>query len=310
MLGHLLIFYTVFTLIAGSAAIVTTAIFLRQKRDRFHRRYLVFLLVFTTSVFLYLLISYYRLNIAPGHDMFLLIWGGVDIVTDAGVIITGILFFHTLYSVTASKWRDILAVGASVIAILLVLGSLLVQIPSAGVFLRINFWLISGMSIYYLLFLYLLFINISHLRRVMTFRDRFFAYGLFAFSLIGFFESLLTIPFLQLDSFIEIISTRTFYIATLPYVLWAVTSTIVMWRTASVPVHNYDEAIERLAVSAGLTVREIEVVKLLFIGHSNQKIADSLFISLQTVKTHVHHIFQKTGSTGRFELISKIQSKV
>ena len=41
----------------------------------------------------------------------------------------------------------------------------------------------------------------------------------------------------------------------------------------------------------GLTVRELEVVRLIAQGHSNTEIAAELFVSDATVKTHINHIF-------------------
>ena len=44
-----------------------------------------------------------------------------------------------------------------------------------------------------------------------------------------------------------------------------------------------------------LTAREIEVLQLLAFGHTNKDIAEQLFISPDTVKTHLEHIFEKLG---------------
>jgi DNA-binding CsgD family transcriptional regulator/pimeloyl-ACP methyl ester carboxylesterase len=50
-----------------------------------------------------------------------------------------------------------------------------------------------------------------------------------------------------------------------------------------------------------LSSREIEVLRLLAAGRSNQEIADSLVISLNTVRRHVSNIFDKTGVANRAE---------
>ena len=55
-----------------------------------------------------------------------------------------------------------------------------------------------------------------------------------------------------------------------------------------------------------LSDRERDVVVFVLKGYSNKKIADTLFISLSTVKTHVHNTFKKTGSATRYELIHLI----
>ncbi|HEY3829096.1 MAG TPA: response regulator transcription factor [Solirubrobacteraceae bacterium] len=53
----------------------------------------------------------------------------------------------------------------------------------------------------------------------------------------------------------------------------------------------------------GLTAREGEVLKLLAAGLSNGEIANELFISEHTVKTHINHVFSKTRSRDRAQAI-------
>lgn len=52
---------------------------------------------------------------------------------------------------------------------------------------------------------------------------------------------------------------------------------------------------------AGLTAREIEVLKLVTAGMTNAQIAESLFISQKTVSVHVSHILEKFGVSSRVE---------
>lgn len=53
-----------------------------------------------------------------------------------------------------------------------------------------------------------------------------------------------------------------------------------------------------------ITPREAEIIHEISKGKSNQEIADSLFISLQTVKDHVYKVFIKTGVKSRVQLIN------
>jgi non-specific serine/threonine protein kinase len=52
---------------------------------------------------------------------------------------------------------------------------------------------------------------------------------------------------------------------------------------------------------AGLTPRELEVLRLLVAGHSDKEIADALFIGTRTVQSHVEHIYAKLGVRNRHE---------
>jgi DNA-binding NarL/FixJ family response regulator len=57
----------------------------------------------------------------------------------------------------------------------------------------------------------------------------------------------------------------------------------------------------------GLTRREAEILTLIARGRTNTEIADALFLSHNTVKTHVSHIFTKTGSRDRAAAIHYAQ---
>jgi DNA-binding NarL/FixJ family response regulator len=54
---------------------------------------------------------------------------------------------------------------------------------------------------------------------------------------------------------------------------------------------------------AGLTTREAEVLTLLAAGLSNTEIAQHLYVSHATVKTHINRIFAKTGARDRAQAV-------
>jgi DNA-binding NarL/FixJ family response regulator len=51
-----------------------------------------------------------------------------------------------------------------------------------------------------------------------------------------------------------------------------------------------------------LTSREVEILRLVVLGHTNQQIARTLFISVSTVKRHVQHISAKLGVCDRVQM--------
>ena len=64
------------------------------------------------------------------------------------------------------------------------------------------------------------------------------------------------------------------------------------------------EAEERRREEADpLSEREREVLRLLALGHTNQEIAQLLYISVRTAETHRAHIMQKLGLSSRAELV-------
>jgi pimeloyl-ACP methyl ester carboxylesterase/DNA-binding CsgD family transcriptional regulator len=58
---------------------------------------------------------------------------------------------------------------------------------------------------------------------------------------------------------------------------------------------------DRGTLRDSLSAREVEVLRLVASGRSNQQIADELVISLNTVARHVSNIFVKTGAANRAE---------
>lgn len=58
----------------------------------------------------------------------------------------------------------------------------------------------------------------------------------------------------------------------------------------------------------GISVRELEVLELMSQGLSNQEIADRLFVSLATVKSHASSLFGKLDVRRRTEAVHKAKS--
>ena len=52
-----------------------------------------------------------------------------------------------------------------------------------------------------------------------------------------------------------------------------------------------------------LSIREIQILKMVAEGQTNQEIADSLFISIRTVESHKTHIMQKLDLKSSVELV-------
>lgn len=53
-----------------------------------------------------------------------------------------------------------------------------------------------------------------------------------------------------------------------------------------------------------LTEREVEVLKLVALGHTNAEIGQQLYLSVRTVESHRAHIQQKAGRAGRADLVA------
>ncbi len=89
------------------------------------------------------------------------------------------------------------------------------------------------------------------------------------------------------------------------FTVWSIITIGVFLRYLSRPTTLLEEGkISESFVSAyKISRREAEVVELIAHGLSNQEIADKMYVSLSTARTHIYNVFQKTGAKSRVELL-------
>jgi ATP/maltotriose-dependent transcriptional regulator MalT len=58
-----------------------------------------------------------------------------------------------------------------------------------------------------------------------------------------------------------------------------------------------------------LTNAEANVLTLVEAGHSNQKIAESMSITVGTVKSHLHRTYEKLDARNRLDAITKARAR-
>ena len=78
--------------------------------------------------------------------------------------------------------------------------------------------------------------------------------------------------------------------------------------TRRAPPQDTFEKNERAIAYLGISDREYDVLKLLAEGHSNKAIAKRLFVSANTIKTHLAHLYQKLDASRRIQAVQKARS--
>src|SRR5215204_2781327 len=76
-------------------------------------------------------------------------------------------------------------------------------------------------------------------------------------------------------------------------------------RPKMIPVKDLFVVDEPNLKKVGISKREYEVLELIAQGLSNQEIADSLFVSMSTVKSHTANIFGKLDARRRTQAIQR-----
>jgi RNA polymerase sigma factor (sigma-70 family) len=61
---------------------------------------------------------------------------------------------------------------------------------------------------------------------------------------------------------------------------------------------------------SALSPRETQIIQLLAKGHRYKEIADELRISVETIRTHLHNIYEKLHVRSRTEAVMKVYGKL
>ena len=90
--------------------------------------------------------------------------------------------------------------------------------------------------------------------------------------------------------------------------LFALSSIVIAWTLFDQTSPPAEPLVREPSIPAewNLTERETEVVFRVLEGLSNKEIGSSLFISVNTVKTHLRAVFEKSGCHSRFSLMAAV----
>ena len=79
----------------------------------------------------------------------------------------------------------------------------------------------------------------------------------------------------------------------------------VVVREVQVPAPAAFALNEQKVEELGITRRELEILELIAAGLSNREIAEKIFVSENTVKTHSSRIFDKLGARRRTQAVQR-----
>jgi DNA-binding CsgD family transcriptional regulator len=134
-----------------------------------------------------------------------------------------------------------------------------------------------------------------------------FLYGT-ALALLLLLLNWLEWKFIVMDRAIELYSGALAIVFTGLGIWLAIKLARPRWKTVIVEKEVYVKAgtiNEKELARLGLSARELEVLRLMAEGLSNQEIAAQLFVSLNTIKTHSTNIFEKLDVRRRTQAVDK-----
>lgn len=134
----------------------------------------------------------------------------------------------------------------------------------------------------------------------MTLRKSIFLYGVAMAALVGLLK------YAEYSYFVRDLSLEL-YIGSVALLFIGLGIWVGRRLTARRPVPNNGQfTLDESALKrSGVTRREYEVLRLIAEGLSNQEIADRLFVSMSTVKSHTSNLFLKLEASRRTQAIQK-----
>lgn len=112
-------------------------------------------------------------------------------------------------------------------------------------------------------------------------------------------EYFYTVQFFSIEIYITLIA-----LAFVALGIWVGQKLTSPQKAQATPFKRNHKALRSLKISK----RELEVLELLGKGLSNQEIASKLFISVNTVKTHLSHLYEKLDVSRRSMAVKKARS--
>jgi DNA-binding CsgD family transcriptional regulator len=241
-----------------------------------------------------------------------LLWVSFSLDTFLGTIVVAAatLYFHELFLSAGRRFRDALVMAVASVEVLLFAPPFSVSVrPVEGV-LVLGIPAYAAGIVYHLLFAYLLFVGFSGSKRDRPVRELLLIWTTLVFGSVGFLESVVSTAQYLRDPIVRIVySEERFPISIVPHILMGVVMIYYFGGYILADRLPQENAVPATFLGKyNISPRELEVMALMDRGLSNREIADKLFVSLATVKTHAHNIYEKTGAKSRYGLSHMVRT--
>lgn len=300
---HLEIAYYLVMLLSGVAALAIAALIQKELKSYALLSFLFFYVTFTVTMLLNLVGSYLEGNVPSAANAYHIIKYLENPVSLLILLYASPAMVHAITDDSGSRRKN-LAIGLLTIILLLLNYTLSLFGDSS-----VNSWRIYSKDVIFILVIvYSQWLLIRHFLSIEDPHARRFFFRLvvvFGFLLPGIFSDTFLLEY-TLFKFFPILYAATGVIFTNYFYDVLKESRLAAESTVSERTYRGSFPSEALAQSFSMSPREIEVVALLAEGKSYQDIAEALFISVHTVKSHLRKSYQKLGVKNRIELTAMI----
>jgi DNA-binding CsgD family transcriptional regulator len=252
--------------------------------------------------------KYLSLNVEDYSARAWYLLSGLDQALGYAVIVAVIHFFTGVYRVRYGRRITIAFLAIMLVCVLLLFSPIGAVLDADARTIRFGTGYRIAIVWYFVSFTFALALGYGLLRRLWHTERRNFLIGLLVFATVGYLETAFNLlPSLRTTA-VTLSNEGDFLFSSIPYALYGV-FLIAYFLRYPVPAPLAMDALpEAFLTRYGITDREREIILKVVQGKSNADIASELFISLATVKTHLHNIYRKIDVDSRYDLLARVRS--
>jgi DNA-binding CsgD family transcriptional regulator len=305
---HLQIAYDLFVIMIGLAALSIVVFWAAKTGEADLRDFSLLYVCFTLVLVVMVLKKYLFLNV---EDYSARAWyglSGTEQMLGFAVLIAAIHFFTGVYRV---RYRR--AITIAFLVLMLVCSVLLfspsgarLEADTATIHFGIAYRIVA--LAYFATFTCMLALGYGLIRRAWQTERRSFLIGLLVFATVGYLETALHLPNALRETSARLSNEGGFLVSSIPYALYGAFLIAYFLQHPSPPPLNMEALPESFLTKYNITDREHEIILKVVQGKSNADIAGELFISLATVKTHLHNIYRKIDVDSRYDLLARVRA--
>jgi DNA-binding CsgD family transcriptional regulator len=292
----------------GFAALSMTVFWTLRARESDLRNFCIVYALFTLVLIILVLKKYLFLNVETYSARAWYFISGLLQLFQFAVIVATVHFLLGVYQVRVRKAITFIFLVITLVCYGLILSPLgaVLDADTRAVRLGIGFQIASIW--YFVSFTLMLALGYGLLTRVWRTDRRNFMVGFLVFATVGYGETLISLPWTLRTTVVAPSMERDFLFSSIPFALYGI-FLINYFLHYPIPTSiGIDDLSEGFLSQYGITDREHEIILKVVQGKSNADIAGELFISLATVKTHLHNIYKKVGVDSRYDLLAKLRS--
>ena len=305
---HLQIAYDLFVIMIGLAALSIVVFWAVRTGEADLWNFSILYTCFTLVLAVEVLKKYLFLNVEDYSAWAWYLLSGSEQVLNFAVIVAVIHFFTGVYRVRAGRMITIFFLVVMLVCILLLPSPIGAVLDADTRTIRFGIGFRIATIGYFASFTFMLALGYGLLRRAWHTERRNFLIGLLIFATVGYIETTLSLPGALGTTAVTISHQNDFLYSSIPYALYGVFLIFYFLRYPVLAPLEMTDLSETFLSRYGITDREREIILKVIQGKSNADIAGELFISLGTVKTHLHNIYRKIEVDSRYDLLARVRS--